>query len=626
MRIQPLQADFAAIGAIVGVSLAAAIFAVNGPARAQTLPPPPTPAMPKDLPMHSILFDADAFARANRQLSAGELATALEQRGLAVLEGRVHVEIVGPEGEDAAVIGTLLPFGGRIDQTHRNRIDAWLPPDRLREFAATLPPGWIVGRVNAPQPDAVAGEGPGVSVINSGGYRDGGANGTGLTIAVIDGGYSGLTAAKNNGDAPLDANTAKVDYATGNFEDGGTHGTGCLEAAFDHCPGATWRLYKVDSTVDLGVVADDAIANGVDVVTHSLSWFNLGWEDGTGAACQAADEMSAAGIFFFTSAGNYAQDHWQGFYAAGSGSPSWHDWSNGDEALSMTIPANTTARWRMAWNTGGGTFDYDIYLYDSTLSTILVSGVNGGNTYEDISWMNTSGSPVTVHLAVLRYSGGVTEFEIFGDGNSTGWEYQVAAGSTTSPSNATGAHVFAIGAVPWGSYAQPSGSNPIASYSSRGPSNSGRILPDLVGPTDTTGFTYPAGFGGTSCATPNTAGAVCAFWSDQPQFATYAINWLIVNQAYHLWRDWGAGGADHVYGYGPCRLVDFHPSTTWVSRVYGNTTEQTFGPYYSVAVGENAAAWGGRLLLFLAGNYPENLTLDKALTVQSAGGTSFVGQ
>jgi hypothetical protein len=593
--------------------------------RAELLGPPPTSGFPKTLPMHSVLWEAQTQIASKAQLGQSELARELERRGLTVHEGRVHVEIAAPEGVDAGSQVSLASFGGVIDRSYLNRVDAWLPPDRLIEVATSLPPGFVLEKANEPRPDAVVGEGPGTNVINSMGYRDAGSNGSGLTIAVIDVGYQGLSAAQNNGDGPIAANTARIDYATGGFESGGTHGTGCVEAAFDHCPGATWRLYKVDTDADIGTAVTNAIANGVDIITHSLSWMNLGWPDDSGTACAAANQASNAGILFFTSAGNYALEHWQGNFNSGAGSASWHDWVNGDEALTLSVPPSTTraAKFDLSWNTAGGT-DYDIYLYDASLSTVLASGTSGGTTYESISWMNTGPLAVTVHLAIHRFSGGAAEFEIFGT-ESAGWEYRVADGSTSSPSNASGVNVLSVGAVPWNVYASASGNNPIANYSSQGPSNSGMLLPDFVGPTNTSGFTY-ASFGGTSCATPNAAGAICAFWSDELPHGGNAVRWLALEQARTLWRDWGAPGLDNVYGFGPCRIVGWVANTTWVARGYGNVANHPSAPYFTIAAGQNATTPGGRMLIFPGGTFPENITLDKVMRVESAGGTAQIGQ
>ena len=80
------------------------------------------------------------------------------------------------------------------------------------------------------------------------------------------------------------------------------------------------------------------------------------------------------------------------------------------------------------------------------------------------------------------------------------------------------------------------------SYSSQGPSNGGMTVPDLTGPTNTTGFTYST-FTGTSCATPNVAGAACAFWSARPTYSNTAIRWLLYEQAELL-----KGGKRVAYG------------------------------------------------------------------------------
>jgi hypothetical protein len=249
-------------------------------------------------------------------------------------DGKVNVEIVGPPGSPALTTAALTPFGGEVDNTWRHRVEAWIPVEQLSAVARTLPPGYIMERVAPLHYDDVNGEGPGV--VNSAGYRNGGANGSGKTIAVIDGGYDNLTEARANGDAPSLAASALVNYTGNAFEepDDGTHGTGCVEAAYDHCPGATGRIYKINSLTDMGTAVDNAIANGVDVISHSLSRYNLGWNDNEGDACAAAN-----GILFFTSAGNRADQHWQGNFSSPD-ADGWHDYVSGDETIDIDVPSN----------------------------------------------------------------------------------------------------------------------------------------------------------------------------------------------------------------------------------------------------------------------------------------------
>src|SRR5690606_12920067 len=152
----------------------------------------------------------------------------------------------------------------------RNRADLWVPVEALTGVARALPPGYFIERADAGWPDAVGGEG--ATAINSAVYRDAGQNGAGLTIAVIDSGFANFTAARNAADAPPAIRTTTINYAAAPWEDNtndSQHGTGCTEAAFDHAPGANYRLYKTDSVTDLGTAVNDCIANGVDIITHS---------------------------------------------------------------------------------------------------------------------------------------------------------------------------------------------------------------------------------------------------------------------------------------------------------------------------------------------------------------------
>jgi len=121
-----------------------------------------------------------------------------------------------------------------------------------------------------------------------------------------------------------------------------------------------------------------------------------------------------------------------------------------------------------------------------------------------------AGATATFRLMVfLRAGSADTAIEIFSH-NSADWNEHIAAeGSNTSPSNATHPGVISVGAVTRGLYGGAAGGSVIANYSSRGPSNGGMTVPDICGPTNTTCFTAPGSFGGTSCTTPNAAGAAC---------------------------------------------------------------------------------------------------------------------
>ena len=123
--------------------------------------------------------------------------------------------------------------------------------------------------------------GEGTVVVNSAGYRDGGADGSGLQIGVIDSGWDLLSEAMVSGDAPI--SFTPVNWTEENFQSGGEHGTGCLEAVFDHAPGADYFLYKFYTLTEFGLSVDHAIDNEVDIMTNAIAWLALVWSDDAGA-------------------------------------------------------------------------------------------------------------------------------------------------------------------------------------------------------------------------------------------------------------------------------------------------------------------------------------------------------
>jgi hypothetical protein len=596
------------------------------PALGQQLPAPQANRVPADIPVQSSVWDA---VELSRSLTPAQVRSATGDGFVGISDdGFVHVEIVGSTGTQPLPPATLAPFGARIEASWRNHMDLWLPLDRVEACARSLPAGFTILRASADEPDDVAGEGP--AAIGSDSYRDGGADGTGMTIAVIDGSYGGLTAARANGDAPTLANTTLVNYSSDpNFESGNGrgHGTGCVEAAFDHCPGATWRIYRAGTAASLGLAVDDCIANGVDVITRSLSAVNTPWEDDSGVRCEAATLAAENGILFFASAGNQAQDHWQGDFNGGGGDADWHDFAVGDETINVTIwpaPSATeasVASLHLAWDTSGGTHDLDLYVYDSNMFLIGWS-TSSGEIYEEVQIQNgsTTNSRL-IHVKVRKSSGGGTEFELFGFGRNTWNEHIVSAGSTTSPSNTTNQSVISVGAVAWNVFGNASPS--IKAYSGQGPSNSNMTLPDLVGPTDTTNSVGT--FTGTSSSTPNVAGAACAFWSQRPGYSNHAIRWLMYQHGL-VRKDWGDPGNDNTFGFGGANLWPHAWGTRWLARGWGNITNASTGPAYTVQGAYDAVASGGRILIFPGGNYPEvPIVMTKALMIQTVVNAALIG-
>lgn len=541
------SARLVALTVALTVGIGAGVAAQTGPASAldsNVAPPPPVDPAQKASRLPSVLYRThEASARTPKSES---FRRSLERQGLRVREdGRLLVEITGPLDGPPVSNAVLQSANGEVAQTWRSLTTVWIDPVDLGALATALPAEYRVEPVLPVATDDVEGEGP--AVTESDEYRDAGFDGSGITIAVIDSGYAGLALSQGNGDAP--GLLVATDYTGTGMEATTRHGLGCLEAIYDHAPGATYRIYKVGSVTDVGLAVQNCIANDVDIISHSLSWYNLGWNDNTGAACAAAGSASDNHILFFTSAGNRAQQHWKGTFSDSDGD-GVHQWSGTDETLNLTVGPDGGGSFYLSW--ANSSTDLDLYLYDSS-GTILAQSTNSGGNFEAIFWANPSlSSNLNINLRVVRASGPSTQFEVFNHARrGVNWlEHTVAPSSITSPSNSTKPNVLSIAAVDRLNFGLPEGSTGVQmGYSSQGPSNGGANGTDFSGPTNTIGFTYSTRFGGTSCATPNAAGVAAVLWSCDPSQPASKVRNHLIDWAANL-KNWGPVGLDPIYGFG----------------------------------------------------------------------------
>ena len=570
----------------------------------------------KDLPLQSVLYDLDHNVSNKR----AEALTMIRKKGLVTrADGRVNVEIINQMGKQPLDPSIVSRFGGEVDAVWGRGTSAWIPPDQLIALAKALPSGYYIKQVSVPEADN---EGP--AATGSLSYLLAGADGSGIRIGVIDAHFAELDDAVDEGTAP--ENYLDFDY-TGEGLTGGddTHGTCCVETIFDHVPGATYYLYRIRGLEHFGMAVQNAIDNGVSIISHSLSRYNTGWEDNSGMACEVVENATNNGILFFTSAGNRARQHWQGNFNDPDGD-GWHNWSDEDEAIDIIFDDEEDGNFHLSWNPSGGIFDYDLYLFNEDLTTELDISSNGENNFERISYENDTGSRVTVKLAVLMISGGSTEMEVFLHGDGTWQQHIVSTSSTASPSNSTEENCISVGAVSWIDYITAPGlGGIIRNYSSRGPTNEGATKPILCGPTDTWTFTDNGPFGGTSCATPNIAGTAAALWSMDPNLGACCVRQRLIELA-ETFKDWGSNGFDNTYGNGGCVLLPHHTSTSIYVDVNHSGIEdgsQSF-PFNTVFEG-HLVSLPGDVIRIHSGNYDEELTLCMNVTIYAEDGTVTIG-
>ena len=550
-------------------------------------------------------------------ISSNEAEKKAKEYGLRIrTDQKIRVEIINGsdfnQGIDASVITTL---GAEVMRVRPKSATLWLAPSQLIPVAQQLPDPLIMITHH------IASEIQGPGLINSQSFIDAGHDGSGIRIAIIDSGFQNLATAVAAGDAPSIPLSNRYDWVGDGLGIAGNtrHGTGCLEAAFDHAPGATYFIHRIGDVQD---AVDQAIIDNVDIISFSVSAFNTGWEDDSGYACAAVSDATMAGILYFTAAGNRNGEHWQG---------DWHDpdsdnllnWSGTDSCNNITIQDSMSVHIFMQWDPGANPFvdDYDMDLYNAT-SGVLLESSNSIFSYESITWTNTSGAPVQVCLQVRNSGLNNNEIEVMFHtswicsvgctGNNSNFTYPSITGSSTSPSNSLMPNCISVGAVDTLDYPSAEGTSGIVmSYSGRGPTNSGNQAPDIVAPTNTLSTAYSGIFTGTSCATPNAAGAAAAFWSAHSYLSSSGMRMLLFRQA-ELHNDWGPGGADHWYGRGGLELLDYISNSRFIYHDGNNVLGVSTLPYFNIEQVDDIGT-PNRTMIFLGETFPAPTSVDNLI-------------
>ena len=120
-------------------------------------------------------------------------------------------------------------------------------------------------------------------------------------------------------------------------------------------------------------------------------------------------------------------------------------------------------------------------------------------------------------------------------------EHAVAGSSLMEPADAHGA--FSAGAIYFGNWDDTD--PPARSYSSQGPTNDGRLKPDIPAPDGTTSLTYGASHG-TSFSSPNVAGSAAVMLQVDSSLSAQGL----ADTMRALAIDIGELGPDNVFGAG----------------------------------------------------------------------------
>jgi len=503
-----------------------------------------------------------------------------QESSIRVVEDSVQVIIEALPGQFDNASGTTASLG-TIETSHGDFIQALVPVSQL----ATLANSAGIRFVRTPMHPVETVVSEGVGLINADEWQASGYTGAGVKVAILDGGFTGYSALLGT-ELPATVVTQSF-YAGSDIEGYSIHGTGCAEIVHDIAPDADLYLVNYGTSIECANAVDWLVAQGVDIISYSMGWFNAGPGDGTGFISAMVDTARNAGILWVNSIGNHAERHWQGAFADAD-EDGYHEFSGLDEGNSIYAEAGSLIkvflRWDDTWGLSGN--DFALLLYDDEGLHILSVGndVQSGDSYP-LEYLILE-APYTgyyeIVIGTLANPQPIVNFHLFA--SRPNLEYSTAPGSFLFPSDSPNA--LAVGAV---DFLTPDN---LESFSSQGPTDDGRIKPDIVAPDGVSNATY-GDFFGTSASCPHVAGTAALVKEQNPSYGPDDLQLFLESRAVEL----GSPGKDNLFGSGRLHLrspVDLTITTNAVTDIDGisatlNGELDGLGPDSSVDV---SFIWG----------------------------------
>ncbi|GEM_PF-2131031 len=428
----------------------------------------------------------------NGEQSEGALAITSDQDKI-----RVVMEL---DALSSANLAELEEYGADIEVTHGTRVQALVPSYELERMAEYD----FVRYIDQPIELGSRVVSQGVRIIGADLVHEAGNTGQGVKVAVIDLGFD-----VNNPEIAANIVEAISFRFDGDITAGGNtdHGTAVSEIVVDVAPDAQLFLYNVQFELELLNAIDFIINNrDIDIISMSLGT-NVGPEDGTSAISQAVDNARNNGILFVVAAGNGADSHWEGNFFDPDAND-FHNFAIDDETIQFRAQAGDIVTVILNWDDWPiSVQDYDLLIFDRNFNLVGFS-LNPQCFEDDDETIVCPGAPPTefdtfvapvngmYHVVILEFH--ATESVLFDLYTSHPLrEYNVPSSSLSIPADANGA--LSVGAT-------ARGNDRLEDFSSRGPTNDGRIKPDIVAPNGVRTSTINP-LSGTSASAPHVAGA-----------------------------------------------------------------------------------------------------------------------
>ena len=437
--------------------------------------------------LESLLIALSLNGNSNGEAEAGSLGLSLQNNRIAV-----RLEPVAPQAA-VNLERLLVSNGGEVTANIGDVLLARIPVRALGRIAESQDLLFMSPQVEVVSFPAKRTITEGVGMIDTAPLNSQGITGRGVRIGILDFGFEGYSKLQGNGILPP-PKAARAFTSNGKLENGDVHGTGCAEIIHAIAPDAELYLAVTTAGEDGFIRAALWLAEqNVNIINFSGGTV-LDRTDGHSSLGLLVDELTRRrNILWVSAAGNDGDRYWRGL-AVDRNHDGMVDIDDKASACLLIKPSVDQIKLVVRWNDWGpdprrpsATDDIDAYLFEYANSAApgpLVARAeetqNGRG--QPIEVLTAKVNPNKLYLLALRMANVHHPDLVHVFTNDTA---EIAPntpdGSILSP--AASRLALAVGAA-------RVSNGQLADYSSQGPTDDGRIKPEVSAPTEVATYSY----------------------------------------------------------------------------------------------------------------------------------------